>query len=201
MGRRAYRAVSADGPVGRLSAGDVGRPRGTDYGGDRLPPPPGRCGIDFMRMVSTMLGRRVGAGVVGLALALVIGLSGCAQGNTPTEYNTLTQQNFVELCTNYLYTSSGEITAIDASTAATLDTALKATETTIASDVKGSSESSCLCMYAVFVDQMPIGDFTTLNSDLKSDPEKTWNGVSSEIKDALTKCASGTAASTTTTVA
>jgi hypothetical protein len=201
MGRRAYRAVSADGPVGRLSAGDVGRPRGTDYGGHRLPPPPGRCGIDFMRMVSTMLGRRVGAGVVGLALALVIGLSGCAQGNTPTEYNTLTQQNFVELCTNYLYTSSGEITAIDASTAATLDTALKATETTIASDVKGSSESSCLCMYAVFVDQMSIGDFTTLNSDLKSDPEKTWNGVSSEIKDALTKCAEGTAASTTTTVA
>jgi hypothetical protein len=54
-------------------------------------------------------------------------------------------------------------------------------------------------MYAVFVDQMSIGDFTTLNSDLKSDPEKTWNGVSSEIKDALTKCAAGTAASTTTT--
>jgi hypothetical protein len=152
-------------------------------------------------MDSTMLGRRVGAGVVGLALAIVIGLSGCSQGNTPTEYNTLTQQNFVELCTNYLYTSSGEITAIDASTAATLDTALKATGTTIASDVKGSSESSCLCMYSVFVDQMPIADFTTLNSDLKSDPEKTWNGVSSGIKDALTKCASGTAASTTTTVA
>jgi hypothetical protein len=198
MGRRAYRAVSADGPVGRPSVGDVGRPRGTDYGDDRLPPP-GRCGIDFMRMVSTMLGRRVGAGVVGLALALIIGLSGCSQGNTPTEYNTLTQQNFVELCTNYLYTSSGEITAINASTAATLDTALKATETTIAPDVKGSSESSCLCMYSVFVDQMPISDFTTLNSDLKSDPEKTWNGVSSEIKDSLTKCATGTTASTTTT--
>jgi hypothetical protein len=198
MGRRAYRAVSADGPVGRPSVGDVGRPRGTDYGDDRLPPPE-RCGIDFMRMVSTMLGRRVGAGVVGLALALIIGLSGCSQGNTPTEYNTLTQQNFVELCTNYLYTSSGEITAINASTAATLDTALKATETTIAPDVKGSSESSCLCMYSVFVDQMPISDFTTLNSDLKSDPEKTWNGVSSEIKDSLTKCATGTTASTTTT--
>jgi hypothetical protein len=198
MGRRAYRAVSADGPVGRPSVGDVGRPRGTDYGDDRLPPP-GRCGIDFMRMVSTMLGRRVGAGVVGLALALIIGLSGCSQGNTPTEYNTLTQQNFVELCTNYLYTSSGEITTINASTAATLDTALKATETTIAPDVKGSSESSCLCMYSVFVDQMPISDFTTLNSDLKSDPEKTWNGVSSEIKDSLTKCATGTTASTTTT--
>ena len=38
MGRRAYRAVSADGPVGRPSVGDVGRPRGTDYGDDRLPP-------------------------------------------------------------------------------------------------------------------------------------------------------------------
>ena len=104
MGMRAYRAISADGTVGPLSAGDVRRRRGTDYGSDRLPPPPGRCGIDFMRMVSTMLGRRVGAGVVALTLALVIGLSGCAQGNTPTEYNTLTQQNFVELCTKVGYT-------------------------------------------------------------------------------------------------
>jgi hypothetical protein len=152
-------------------------------------------------MVSTMLGRRVGAGVVALALVAMIGLSGCNQDNTPKEYNTLTQQNFVELCTNYLYTSSGEITAINASSASTLDTALKPTGTTIKSDVKGTSQSDCLCMYAVFVDKMSIADFTTLNGDLKSDPEKAWNGVSSDIKDAVNKCAAGAAASTTTTAA
>ena len=191
----------ADGPVGRPLVVDVGAPRGTDYGGDRLPPPPGRCGIKFMRMVSTMLGRRVGAGVVALALVAMIGLSGCNQDNTPKEYNTLTQQNFVELCTNYLYTSSGEITAIDASSASTLDPALKSTGTTIKSDTEATSESDCLCMYAVFVDKMSIADFTTLNGDLKSDPEKAWNGVSSEIKDGVSKCASGSAGSSTTTSA
>ena len=191
----------ADGPVGPPLVVDVGAARGTDYGGDRLPPPPGRCGIKFMRMVSTMLGRRVGAGVVALALVAMIGLSGCNQDNTPKEYNTLTQQNFVELCTNYLYTSSGEVTAINASSASTLDPALKSTGTTIKSDTDATSESDCLCMYAVFVDKMSIADFTTLNGDLKSDPEKTWDGVPSEIKDAVSKCASGTPDSTTTTSA
>jgi hypothetical protein len=180
---------------------DVGGSRGTGYGGDRLPPPPSRCGINFMRMVSTMLGRRVGAGAVALALVAMIGLSGCNQDNTPKEYNTLTQQNFVELCTNYLYTSSGEITAINASSASTLDPALKSTGTTIKSDTDATSESNCLCMYAVFVDKMSIADFTTLNGDLKSNPEKTWDGVPSEIKDAVSKCASGSTASSTTTSA
>lgn len=150
-------------------------------------------------MVSTMLGRRVGAGMGVLALVLMIGLGGCNEDNTPKEYNTLTQQNFIELCTNYLYTSNGNISAINASSASTLDPALSSTNSTIKSDVQASSESSCLCMYAVFVDQMSIAEFTTLNGDLKSDPEKTWNGVSPQIKDALSKCASGSNASGSTT--
>ena len=173
----------------------------TDYGCLRLPPPPGRCGIDLMRMVSTMLGRRVGAGMGVVALVLMIGLGGCNQDNTPKEYNTLTQQNFIELCTNYLYTSDGNVSAINASSASTLDPALTSTNSTIKSDVQASSEASCLCMYAIFVDQMPIADFTSLNSDLKSDPEKTWNGVSSTIKDSLSKCASGSSTSSSTTTA
>lgn len=152
-------------------------------------------------MVSTMLGRRVGAGLGVFALLLMIGLSGCNNDNTPDEYNTLTQQNFVELCTNNLYSSTGTITAIDATSASTLDPALSSTNSTIKSDVQASSESSCLCMYAVFVDQMSIADFTTLNSNLKSDPEGAWNGVSPDIKGAVNNCASGTTASTSTTVA
>ena len=180
---------------------DVGEAKGTDYGGDRLPPPPGRCGNEFMRMVSTMLGRRVGAGMGVLALVLMIGLGGCNEDNTPKEYNTLTQQNFVELCTNYLYTSSGEITATESANASTLDPALEATKTTIKSDVQGTSQSDCLCMYSVYVNKMSIADFTTLNSDLKSDPDKAWNGVPSDIKDAVRKCAPGPNATTTTTMA
>ena len=147
-----------------------------------------------------MLGRRVGVGLGVLALLLMIGLSGCSEDNTPTEYNTLTQQNFVELCTNTLYTSTGTITAIDASSASTLDPALSSSNSTIKSDVQASSQSSCLCMYSVFVSQMSIADFTSLNSSLKSDPEGAWNGVPSNIKDAVSACASGTSASTTTTV-
>lgn len=152
-------------------------------------------------MVCTMLGRRIGTGLGVLALVLMVGLSGCGEDNTPTEYNTLTQQNFVELCTNHLYTSNGTVSAINASSASTLDPALSSTDSTIQSDTQASSESACLCMYAVFVDQMPIADFTTLNSDLKSDPEKTWNGVSSSIKDALGKCASSTSGSSSSTTA
>jgi len=198
MGVRAYRATLVSGPVGRVLTVDVGNDEVTDYGCDRLPPPPGRRGIEFTRMVSTMLGRRVGAGVVALALVCMIGLSGCNEDNTPKEYNTLTQQNFVELCTNYLYTSSGEISAIDASNASTLDPALSSTDSTIKSDVTATSQSDCLCMYSVYVDKMPIADFTSLNSDLKSDPEKAWDAVSADIKNAVSKCASGAGASTTT---
>ena len=153
-------------------------------------------------MVSTMLGRRVGAGLGALALTLMIGLSGSNQDNTPKAYNTLTEQNFVELCTNHLYDSTGDLTdSATGDTTPTLDPALKSTGTTIKSGIDALSESACLCQYQVFVNKMSIADFTSLNSDLKSDPEKAWDGVSSEIKDAVTKCATGTSASTTTTSA
>jgi len=148
-----------------------------------------------------MMGRRVGAGVVALALVCMIGLSGCEENNTPKEYNTLTQQNFVELCTNNYYKSTGEITVIDASNASnasTLDPALSSTDSTIKSDVTATSQSDCLCMYSVYVNNMSIADFTSLNRDLKSDPEKAWDAVPADIKNAVSKCASGAGASTTT---
>ena len=145
-----------------------------------------------------MMGRRVGARVLALALVCMIGLSGCEKDNTPKEYNTLTQQNFVELCTNNYYKSTGEITVIDASNASTLDPALSSTDSTIKSDVTATSQSNCLCMYSVYVNNMSIADFTSLNRDLKSDPEKAWDAVPADIKNAVSKCASGAGASTTT---
>ena len=35
-------------------------------------------------------GRRTGAGLIGLAVVLVLTLGACSQSNTPDEYNTLT---------------------------------------------------------------------------------------------------------------
>lgn len=145
-----------------------------------------------------MMGRRLGAGVLALALVCMIGLSGCDEDNTPKEYNTLTQQNFVELCTNKYYKSTGEITPTEPAKASTLDTALSSTDSTIKSDVTATSQSDCLCMYSVYVNSMSIADFTSLNRDLKSDPEKAWAAVSADIKNAVSKCASGAAASATT---
>jgi hypothetical protein len=40
MGVRAYRATLVNGPVGRVWSVDVGNDEVTDYGDDRLPPPP-----------------------------------------------------------------------------------------------------------------------------------------------------------------
>ena len=166
-----------------------------------------------------MLGRRVGAGVVVLAVVCMIGLGGCNQDNTPKTYNTLTEQNFVELCTNHLYESTGDITdSATGSTTPSLDPALKQTSTTIKSGVDGLTESQCLCQYQVFVNQIPINkaaapgstgpNFTDLNSKLKTDPEEAWATLPSSVTDAVRNCASGsgqstpaTGASTTTTVA
>lgn len=209
----------ADGPVGRPLVVNVGGPRGTGYGGDRLPPPPGRCGIEFMRMVSTMLGRRVGAGAVALALVAMIGLSGCKQDNTPKAYNTLTEQNFVELCTNHLYESTGDLTDSTSGNAApSLDPALKSTGTTIKSGIDALSQDQCLCQYQVFVNQIPVNksaaqagysgpNFTDLNSKLKTDPETAWATLPDSVTTALKTCvstngqASPSTDSTTTTSA
>ncbi|CAB4343331.1 unannotated protein [freshwater metagenome] len=139
-----------------------------------------------------------------LALVCMIGLSGCNQDNTPKEYNTLTQQNFLELCTNRYYDSTNSTIA--------------QTGNTIKSGIDASSQDQCQCQYDVFVKQMPINksaaqpgytgtNFTDLNSKLKTDPEAAWAAVPESITNAVKACMSNsssgtaTALSTTTTTA
>jgi hypothetical protein len=133
-----------------------------------------------------------------VAVVLAIFLTSCKQDNTPTEYNTLTQQNFLELCTNHLYNSS--------------NSTLSQTDNTIAK-VDAPNETVCNCQYDVFVAQVPINkndtskpnysgpNFTDLNAALKSDPEAAWATVPQPVQDALTTCATsgGTSQSSTTT--
>ncbi len=113
-----------------------------------------------------------------MAVALVgmLGLTGCKHDNTPKEYGTLTQQNFLELCTNHYYDNT--------------DDTLAQTDRTIAANVTTPTNDQCQCQYDVFSSQMPIADFTTLNGKLKSNPEEAWNTVPTSITDALTGCMS-----------
>lgn len=165
-----------------------------------------------------MAGRRIGAGLLAVLAVATLGLTGCNQDNTPKAYNTLTQQNFVELCTNTYYKSTGDITGEQsASTASTLDPALSPTGSTIKSNVQASDQSSCLCMYSVFVQQLPINkaaasagytgtNFTDLNAKLKTDPTGAWATLPDSVTSAVSACASGsttttTPASSTTTAA
>ena len=154
--------------------------------------------------------RRAGAASVLLALALVLGLSACNQDNTPSAYNSLTEQNFLELCTNTYWTLDGDITANDPST--TLDPVLKQTSSTIKADVTAPTSSQCVCQYNVFVNQVsynknnPVNNysgpyFVDLNVSLKTDPEKAWATVPDNVKTALQNCMNGPSTTTSTTVA
>ena len=154
-----------------------------------------------------MTRRRVGAGVAGLALVLGVGLSACAQDNTPDQYDTLTKQNFLEGCTNFYYENT--------------DDNLTQTGNTVAEvDGERPDENQCVCMYDVFANQMPINssaaeadgqpdaiNFTDFNKDLQTDnPQDVWNTLPQEIKDSLADCegasdSSGSSGSTTTTEA
>ena len=140
-----------------------------------------------------MSGRRIGA-VLAVAVA-VIGLAGCAQDNTPDAYDTLTQQNFLELCTNRYYDNT--------------DNTLALTTNTIKADVTALDPTQCQCQYEVFVDQMPINkaaapagytgpNFTDLNSQLKSDPETAWATVPESITAALRDCVSAGSSTSST---
>jgi len=143
-----------------------------------------------------MAARRLAGAFVAVALVGMLGLTGCNQDNTPKEYGTLTQQNFLELCTNRYYDNT--------------DDTLAQTDRTIAADVTTPTNDQCQCQYDVFSSQMPIADFTTLNGKLKSNPEEAWNTVPASITDALTGCMSAASvpvspapadAATTTTAA
>ena len=144
-----------------------------------------------------MRGRRLGVGVL-VAVVALVGLTGCAQNNTPNAYDTLTQQNFLELCTNTYFENT--------------DDTLSQTSNTIASGTQALDPTQCQCQYDVFVQQMPINksaapagytgpNFTDLNAKLKTDPSGAWATVPDSIKTALTACVSGSSASSTTTTA
>lgn len=124
-----------------------------------------------------------------VVLVATFGLTGCNQDNTPTEYGTLTQQNFLELCTNLYYDNT--------------DDTLAQTDRTIAADVDAPTSEQCQCQYDVFVAQMPINksaaaepqfasydgpNFTDLNAKLKENPQEAWDTVPASITDALTAC-------------
>lgn len=146
---------------------------------------------ESMRTGVEMTGPRVpGSAVVAAVLTVVIlalGLSGCAQSNTPSEYGTVTEQNFLELCTNRYYENTDDTLAI--------------TDNTIAADVEAPTPAQCECQYDVYVAQMPISDFTTLNNKLKENPQEAWDAVPSSITTALMSCMNSSGSSTTTTVA
>jgi hypothetical protein len=155
--------------------------------------------------------RRVGAGTAALALALGFGLGACAQGNTPEEYNTLTQQNFLETCPNFYFDNT--------------DDSLTITGNTVTDEaVDPPNENTCQCMYEVFTGPSGEGDgtdggmpinqaaaeaanlsgpnFTDLNADLKDDPQGAWDGLPAQFKDGIAACqASGGESSTTSTTA
>ncbi len=154
-----------------------------------------------------MTRRRAGAGVFALAMVLGLGLGACAQNNTPDEYNTLTQQNFWETCTNYYYDNT--------------DDSLTKTDNTVKADVTAPNESQCECAYAVYAGEnndgngaMPINatvakteqwanydgpNFTDFNAQLKTDPSKAWDSVPQDIKDKVNACISGSGSTTPTT--
>lgn len=154
-----------------------------------------------------MTKRRLGGGVVAAAVVLGLGLGACSPGNTPDEYNTLTQQNFLEACTNFYFENTDDTLAITDQTV-----------TDAAQDPP--DQSTCQCMYDVFATQMPINsaaadtipdyagpNFTDLNADLKSDAESAWADLPQEYKDQLDECrqdggsGSGGDDTTTTTAA
>jgi hypothetical protein len=126
--------------------------------------------------------------MLGLVACATLVLGACAQSNTPTEYNDLTQQNFLETCTNLYFENT--------------DDTLEITSDTVVADETGASPSICQCSYEVFVDNMSIEDFTTLNNDLKEDPEGTWAALPQNVQDGLADCnedGGSTSPSTTST--
>lgn len=144
------------------------------------------------------------AGAIGLVALSALTLGACSQSNTPDAYNTLTQQNFLESCTNYYFDNT--------------DDSLSKTDNTVKADVTAADQNQCQCAYDVFVQKMPINDtvakesqwagytgpnFTGLNAELKSDPSKAWDGLPEDTKTAVNACiqGNGTSSSTTPTTA
>jgi len=163
-----------------------------------------------MKKSSTPLRGRIRFATLGAAALLVIGLSGCSASNVPKAYNTITEQNFLELCTNNYFNITGEVT--DSSGEGPIDPALSQTSSTVKADISAPTAIQCVCQYNVFVNQVPINDdpqnvksgyngpnFSDLNGKLKTDPEGAWATVPTSVTDGLTKCMSAQPASSSTT--
>lgn len=152
----------------------------------------------------------MGAGAACVVLALGFALGACSQSNTPDEYNDITEQSFLETCTNYYFNST--------------DDDLTITENTVKENVTAPNEDVCRCMYSVYTGPngdgteggMPINEtaakavgwtgpnFTDFNADLKSDPQGAWDGLPADpFKDGIAACeqSGGRSSSATTTTA
>ena len=147
--------------------------------------------------LTRMLRRRVTAGAIGVAAVLGLALGACATDNTPEAYDTLTEQNFLEGCTNYYFDNT--------------DDSLSRTDNTVEPDVTAPDQSTCECMYRVFAgpngipinsDAAPEGytgpNFTDLNSDLKDDPQ-AWDSLPAELRDRVDACGEGGSSTSSTT--
>lgn len=155
-----------------------------------------------------------------VALALGLGLGACSQSNTPDTYGTLTQQNFLEVCTNFYFDNT--------------DDDLTITDNTVTDDaVNPPDQATCQCMYELFSGPVADGDgteggmpinasvakaagwtgpnFTDLNAELKNDPQQAWDSLPEDpFKNGITACqesggrsgdSSTTSSTTSTTVA
>jgi hypothetical protein len=134
--------------------------------------------------------------MLGLVACAALVLGACAQSNTPTGYNELTNQNFLETCTNLYYENIDGTIVPSEPTGDTVD-----------ADATGAEPAQCQCAYEVFTGPqgngeggMTIEDFTELNNDLKDDPN-TWSTLPQNIKDGIDACGEGGSSTTSTTAA
>jgi len=140
--------------------------------------------------------RRRGAKLAGLVAGLGLVLAACAPSNTPQSYDDpLVQQNFLEGCTNKF---------VDV----TDDTTFTVTDDTIDDDASAvaSSDSSCTCMFKVFVESVPFNDdakadpqyagysgptFTSLDKDLDTDnPNGPFESLPQDVRNDISACQS-----------
>lgn len=132
--------------------------------------------------------RRLGATLAGAAAMLALGLTACAPSNTPTSYDAVTEQNFLEGCLNRYVNR--------------VDDTLAVTNDTLSPDVAGGTQQQCECQYQVFVDQVPFNssdtskpgydgpNFTDLNKSLEGDNgAEALNTLPPDVQGDLKSCA------------
>lgn len=132
-------------------------------------------------MINEMTGRnqRRRFGLSAAVLVAVVALAaGCAQGNTPTGYDEVTRQNFIDGCTG------------------------KGT------DVPAADEQTCGCAYDWIAQNVPFDsntrastgdysgpDFIELDKTLRSEPEKFPEEITNALREACPNWGSSDSAS------